>query len=462
MTDALSGRRAWWAAWLALTPWAVVRAGSLSDSDTFWQIRTGVLIMERRALPTTDPFSWTAHGRPWTLNSWGFDVLVGIVHALSGLVGVALLGLVLVMLVGGLVLLLCHRLGAAPLPAGLLVLLGLPFLTAYMTVRPQLVDYLAVLGLVLLLHRIAAGQRPILAVTAVGVLSALWVNLHAGALLGVAIAGCCSLLLLLRRVSRREGWWCLLAAAAAAAGALVNPRGLGIVSQTLEVRQASLDIVEWQPLDVTRPLDVVQLAVGAVALVLAVRRRDLVLVGALAVTGAGALAAGRLLPVVFLLALPVLASAPALSSYARSRQRLLGTGAALTVAAFGVLALGSLGHVGRPNPRTYPAATVAAVPHGCHVYNDYSLGGYLILQRPDLRVSLDSRNDVYGLTRLAAAQRTLRGEGDVRAELAGADCVLVPPATGLAHRLRGAEEWTVRSTAPGAVLFVRARGGTDA
>lgn len=449
-------RRSWLLAWSAMLPWAILRAGSLSDSDTFWQIRTGLLTMHRRSIPVTDPFSWTAHGEPWTLNSWGFNVVLGAVYRLGDLPGVALFCAAVTMLIGGLVLVLCRRLGASALVAGLFLLFLMPLLTAYMTARPQLVDYVAVLVLILLLQWVARGRRHVvLAVSAIGVLSTVWVNLHAGALFGVMIVGSCAALLLLRRATRPRGWWCLAAAAAAGAGALLNPQGLGLFHQTVAVKTASIDIVEWQHLDPTQPFDVAKLLLGVLALGIALRRRDAVFIAALAVSVAGSVTAVRLLPILLLLSIPVLASTPVVLAYARSRHLLLLRGGAVLTSAFALLAATSLGHIGRPNPATYPTRTIAAIPRGCHVFNDYALGGYLILRRADVRVSLDSRNDLYGLDRLESAQRTLRGEGDVSGDISGAGCVLVPGSTGLAHQLRADPAWRLVSAAPGATLFVR-------
>src|SRR4051812_46018845 len=35
------------------------------DSDTGWHIRTGETILSTRALPATDPYSFTRAGEPW-------------------------------------------------------------------------------------------------------------------------------------------------------------------------------------------------------------------------------------------------------------------------------------------------------------------------------------------------------------------------------------------------------------
>src|SRR5581483_4305195 len=44
--------------------------GRLSDPDLWWHLKTGALIAATRHVPTTDPFSYTAAGRPWTAHEW--------------------------------------------------------------------------------------------------------------------------------------------------------------------------------------------------------------------------------------------------------------------------------------------------------------------------------------------------------------------------------------------------------
>ena len=66
----------------------MVRAQVLAEADTFWQTRTGQLILDTGRLPGTDPFSWTAAGRPWRPNSWAFDVVLGLAYRAGELTGV--------------------------------------------------------------------------------------------------------------------------------------------------------------------------------------------------------------------------------------------------------------------------------------------------------------------------------------------------------------------------------------
>jgi hypothetical protein len=56
-----------------------------------------------------------------------------------------------------------------------------------------------------------------------------------------------------------------------------------------------------------------------------------------------------------------------------------------------------------------------------------------------------------------AEEQVLSGAGDVTSGLAGADCVLVPPASGLAKWLRTSQGWKLIDSDPTAVLYVRAQ-----
>jgi len=450
--------RSWFLAWLAFLPVTVARAGTLAEPDTFWQVRTGLLTISHRAIPTVDPFSWTVYGKPWTLNSWAFNVLIAGAYRLAGLSGVAWACAGLAMVTGGLALFLARQLGASPPVAGAALALSWPLLVAWLTARPQLIDYIGVLLLAILMPRIVTGRNPIRPVMAVGIVSAVWVNLHAGELLGVAMICASAVLLFAGRDTRGSGW-CWIAGAAALAASLLNPYGAGLLQHAAQVESASSGIVaEWQHLDPGSPMQWSMLTIGLAALLLAARQRNLALAGELGIVAAGAVLAIRLLPILVFLALPVLAAAVSQSpwsGYVHRRRMLLYLVTAAGLVPVVVLALLSLGHIGRPDPAIYPSELVKDIPPHCRLYNSYELGSFVILERPDVQVSLDSRNDLYGRQRVLAAEQVLRGQGDVAHELTGANCVLVPPATGLATWLRTNQAWKPIGSEPAAVLFVR-------
>jgi hypothetical protein len=200
------------------------------------------------------------------------------------------------------------------------------------------------------------------------------------------------------------------------------------------------------------------LTIGLAALLLAARQRNLIFAGELGIVAAGAVLAIRLLPILVFLAMPVLAASVSqsrLSGYIHSRRILLYLVTAAVLAPAVVLAMPSLGHIGRPDPAIYPIKLVKDISPHCRLYNSYELGSFVILERPDVQVSLDSRNDLYGRQRVLAAEQVLRGQGDVAHELTDANCVLVPPAMGLAIRLRTNQGWKLVRSEPTAVLFVR-------
>ncbi len=65
--------------------------GILSDSDTLWQIRTGAWILDHHAIPSTDPFSFTAGDRPWFPHEWLAETFMALAFRVAGLQGVMVL-----------------------------------------------------------------------------------------------------------------------------------------------------------------------------------------------------------------------------------------------------------------------------------------------------------------------------------------------------------------------------------
>ncbi len=449
----------WLAAWASLLPLATYRAGNLTESDTFWQVRAGALILATGTIPRSDSWSWTAHGEPWTMNSWGFNVLVGLAHTAGGLplVALACAGLAAVALAA--VLLLASRLGASPAVAAVFATVATALLLGWFSARPQLVDYVAVPVLVLLLRGITGGRSGWLWALACVGLAAVWMNLHAAALLGVAIAAALGVVLVLRPGSRRRGWLVLGAAATMAVATLATPYGLAGYSQAGSVQGASAGVItEWAPLNPADPVQLVAVVAGFGAFVCSVRLRDPVLAVALALTTAGGVLAIRLLPIAVLLAVAPLAAAassPALLARLRGLRAVTIPGTVVWLVLAGWFAAGALTHPGRPDASLYSPDAITAIPSGCRVVNTYAVGGYLGLVRPDVLVSIDSRNDLFGAQRVLAATQLIDGVGDVTAGLDGADCVLVPTGVPLAQRLAGDPSWSQTARDSIQVLYLR-------
>ena len=61
----------------------------LADGDTGWHIRTGDFILQARAVPVHDLFSFSRPDAPWFSWEWLSDVLFALGHRWQGLSGVA-------------------------------------------------------------------------------------------------------------------------------------------------------------------------------------------------------------------------------------------------------------------------------------------------------------------------------------------------------------------------------------
>ena len=56
----------------------------LIDPDTMWQITVGQWIIDHRAVPTTDVYSFTMRGQPWISTQWLAQVLYAKAFAVAG------------------------------------------------------------------------------------------------------------------------------------------------------------------------------------------------------------------------------------------------------------------------------------------------------------------------------------------------------------------------------------------
>ena len=206
------------------------------------------------------------------------------------------------------------------------------------------------------------------------------------------------------------------------------------------------------------------LGAGVLAAAIAARhgRWDLALVlGMLAASAAYAI---RMLPILDAVAVAVLAAAldgPRLRAWARDYRPVLRWGAAAAVAALAARAAISLPGLGST---IYPAGSVSALPSGCRLFNAYPLGGIVILRRPDVPVSIDSRSDLYGRQDILTEQRILTASsgGAESLQRLGVNCVLIPGRSGLARQLRRSPGWHQVTTSPAASTFLlRGPGGAS-
>ena len=248
---------------------------NLQSVDLAYHLRAGGLILDTRAIPATDPFTFTAAGQPWQDQQWGAEAILALVYRAAGWSGLVVVRAGLIGVLFGFVFDMCRR-GTSARIGALLTLASFGLASVTLALRPQLfgmVLFAAILWLVTRRH-----ERPNRTWLVVP-LTLVWANLHGSFVLGPLVVGLAFVEDALDPGTRVAARRTLLLALAAAAATLVNPFGFavwqyaaGIVTNPLVTTR----ITEWQP---TTPASVEGAAfygsVGLVVLLLvatAVRR----------------------------------------------------------------------------------------------------------------------------------------------------------------------------------------------
>lgn len=447
-------RHPWVAAWLAVLPVGVLRAGTIAENDTLWQIRTGLLQLESGHLLTTDPFTWTAQGQPWIQNSWAYNMLDALAYRVGGLAGVSLLGLMVFMGMVWLMLTLARDLGARPAPTALAVVFLAPLFLPLVNARPHVVDQVAFLAGALLARRLPRAARPSLHLAVLGAVCVLWANLHPATPILAATLGLAATAhgVLRDRVAATR---LVAAVLVVVAATWINPYHYDVITQATHISQiASGNIIEWSRPTPSNPSDMLLLFLAAIAILAAVQAREVYLTGALALTTALYAVSGiRFGPFALVLAVPVLAAAVADRlewTYRRYRPVLLGG-----LAAFSLVAAPSLGHLGRLYPAHFPVDLVDALPRGCRLINPIDFSGLVILRRPDIPISTDGRVELHPLSTLAAPEYWNADTEPLRTWLTTATCAITYQETPADAWLATSDQWRELGRDANAVTYVR-------
>ena len=375
----------------------------LNDGDSFWHIAAGRWMIDHRAVPMTDPFSYTFAGRPWVAHEWLSEVALAAAYLAAGWSGVMLLTGVtagaLTALMGGWLLR-----WLSPLSALLALTLGLACVAPGALARPHFFALpLLALWTIALMQARENGKAPPLSLALV---VALWANLHSSFLIAFLIAGAFALeaMLDLRAWRPRAiaGWAAFLALSALAA--LATPHGLEGVAFPLRMlgMKALGHIAEWRAPDFMKlsTLEIALLAGLFVAFSRGVKltaMRVLILLGLLHMS-LQHVRHEMLLGIVGALIL----AEPLGRALGRTEPREASWRMPAPQTALGAFLIAAVlvGRLAAPLTRVdSPTAPVSALSHvppalrAQPVLNDYNFGGYLIFQ--GVRPYIDGRTDMY-------------------------------------------------------------------
>ncbi|MBB4396432.1 hypothetical protein [Bradyrhizobium sp. ERR14] len=158
----------------------------LQDSDSFWQVKIGQWILDHRAMPTTDFYSFTRTGAPWISTSWLSQVLFAYSHAQWDWAGPVILTAVAVAVTVAIFIYLLDAQIEAP-RAVLFAMLALLLSAHHVLARPHILALPVMVAWVGLL--MAAADRKSAPSWTWLPLMALWANLHGGFVLGLVLIG---------------------------------------------------------------------------------------------------------------------------------------------------------------------------------------------------------------------------------------------------------------------------------
>ncbi len=396
--------------WVGVVVYAVLlMTGNrlLLDPDTQWQITVGQWILDHRAVPHTDIYSFTMRGQPWISTQWLAQVIYAAAYAWFGWAGPVVLA---ASASAATLALLARQLGRNLSESATLTFVAVAFaLTApHLLARPHvfalpiMVAWIG--GMIAAADR---GEAPSLWLLP---LMALWANLHGGFVFGLAMAAPIALDALLNAEAKARaalaGRWALFGALAVLASCC-TPYGwesLLATKKILSLGAALPLITEWHATDFTtvRPFEVCLLGAMGLALYRGITLpwlRVLILLGLIHMALAQA-RAGEILALIG----PLVVAAPLGrqigGGQAAPPPATTLSGAAAIGLVMAVLAAGTVSfawaHPFAPITTNSPVAAVRELKklNVERVFNDYDFGGYLIAS--GVAPFIDGRTELYG------------------------------------------------------------------
>ena len=380
-----------------------------NDGDVSWHIATGQWILDHRAIPHVDPFSFTWAGKPWVPIEWLAELIYASAYRLAGYGGVA--ALVTAALIG------LHAVtyfnASRWVRTALLPIVAMDFaLIPMLSARPHVLTWPILALWTWLMLRAREEERPPPLVAAL--LMALWANLHGGFVFGFAIAGAFGLEALVASPDKARALrqWLIFGVACVAA-VFINGNGVEGVFHPLRFTQLQMLplIDEWKPSSPEKT----PFFFGALAITLALiawKRPRLPWVRWLLLAALFGLA---MLQVRHQAMFAIVAAMILPQGFARGGQQqtagdravgwVTAGGAALLIIVRGFMPLQP------PDNEANPWKLIAAVPPQLRsqpVLNGYSMGGPLILS--GIRPYIDGRGDMYGDELVLGYARIVHGD----------------------------------------------------
>lgn len=441
---------------IALAALVAAAVRPLSDPDSFWHIAAGDLLRRSFDLNRPDPFS-SATSRPWILEQWLPETLFSYLRQWGGLGAVAWIVPATYAVFLCLMWWFC-RSRSSPRMALVLTLVAAIAAAPSFSPRPQVFSIIFIVVTVDAWLRTSLDGRSrwwLIPVTWI------WACCHGfwfyGPLLGAMfLAG----LVLDRAVSRQQIRKLVMVPVASFGAALLTPLGPGILLAPLHVRGVTRFITEWAPPPANALYFVAVLVLATLALTGMARTVFTWqhLLPAVAALGP-ALMYARSAAVAGAILAPLVAAIwtggrrPIRSGPTAGERRAV-VGATTVVACLGAVV--SMSFFAAPQvSATALDRQLAALPAGTVMCNDNLLGGWLILEHPNVRVTMDGRAELYSVGHIQSYLRFLAAQPGWDSYVNDTHCryALVGDQTAVSEALVSQTHWATVANAGGYVLL---------
>ncbi len=457
----------------------------ISDSDFWFHLKTGEYIFRTGLIPRTEFFSFTHHGRPWVAHGWLSGVIFYLVYSGPGFYTLIFIFAVLATMAFWIAV---RRSYSHLFIRGFAMFLGVWTALPTLGVRPRVFTLLLASVFLALLTRYARrGEGR--SIWWLVPLMVLWVNLHGGFLIGLALIGLTIMGIPLDALAAGEkisDYWrrirslALVFLACLLAG-LINPYGVRIYSFVFEVLSSPVFqqvVVDWVSPDFHQPnflplLLLILLTIAALALSpVRVRPSDLLLFLA---TLYATLKSQRHMAIFALVAAPLLAEYGQNFLVSTSFGKMFGREpfsassrgivivCLLLILPLAVFVVKLKSTVYAPPTQGSIKVPVNAVEFlrvkgitGNTFTDPNTWGGYLIWTLPSNPVYIDGR-DVYPEQFVKEYSEIIKGISDWRSpfDRTGVRIVITRPGSLLARELQDAPEWQMLYQDEMAVVFDR-------
>jgi hypothetical protein len=444
---------------VVLVPLALLRSTlrPIADPDTFWHLRAGEYLWHHWTFDGPEP--WSAFSaRPWVRHEWLPELAMAGANALGGLPGVAALTVAAVTALFVVLYRTCRH-WAPVLPAGIAATAGAYGASASFAPRPQLVSFLLLAVVVGAWLRTCDDRRlrwwliPVQWV---------WACSHGLWFVGIMVGAVCLVgLALERRGFAGLGKPALLVLGQTVVCAL-TPAGTGVFLALLRVNEFTASVTEWRASSLRDPAFAITVAAMGLVVVIWARSRTSVRWPHVALLGLAVLWAlmyARTVALGAVISAPLVAMALQSLHPEESVKRVRGELASLVGAAVAVLVAAALvlpGVAREPEMPNALDARLDQLPAGTVLFNEYSLGGWLLWRHPDLSATVDPRVEVFDSAYVdahVAAESAAPGWRGVVGD-SGADYALLPTNLPLADALRD-DRWSTVGTDLGYSLLKR-------